>query len=316
MTVTAMNPITGASTMKKKLTKLITVLLVVLPVLAAGTACSQQSASGTGTAAVTTAAAGTTKAAEKTTAAAAASAATTAAQESTAGKAAAATTAAVTADAASGKTAGKTAGKVQLGIDNLEKDFSILKGKKVGLITNATGVDSAFNSTIDILHANTNLTALFAPEHGIRGAAGAGDAVGGEKDAKSGLPVYSLYGDTRKPTDEMLSNVDILVYDIQDVGTRYYTYISTMQYAMQAAAAKHIPFVVLDRPNPLNGNDVQGEVLEDGFESFVGTTHVPQRYGLTSGELAQFMNTEDKIGCDLTVVKMTGWERSMYFFNS
>jgi uncharacterized protein YbbC (DUF1343 family) len=209
--------------------------------------------------------------------------------------------------------AGTDTGKVRLGIDNLEKDFSILANKKVGLITNATGVDSSFSSTIDILNANAKLTALFAPEHGIRGAASAGDAVGGETDAKTGLPVYSLYGETRKPTDEMLSDVDVLVYDIQDVGCRFYTYISTMQYAMQAAAEKNIPFIVLDRPNPLNGNTVQGDILEDGFESFVGITHIPQRYGLTSGELAQYMNTEDKIGCDLTVIKMNNWKRDMYY---
>jgi len=212
-----------------------------------------------------------------------------------------------------GKSSGAVIGKTRLGIDNLENDFSVLKGKRVGLITNATGVDSAFNSTIDILHANANLTALFAPEHGIRGAAGAGDSVGAETDEKTGLPVFSLYGDTRKPTPEMLSGVDVLVYDIQDVGARFYTYISTMQYAMQAAAENNIPFIVLDRPNPLNGNDVQGAVLESGFESFVGTTHIPQRYGLTCGELAQYMNAEDHINCNLSVIKMSGWNRSMYY---
>lgn len=202
---------------------------------------------------------------------------------------------------------------VKLGVDNLQDDFSELANKKVGLITNATGVDSNFNSTIDILHDHVNLTALFAPEHGIRGAVDAGGTVGAETDAKTGLPVYSLYGDTRRPTSEMLSNVEALVYDIQDVGARFYTYISTMQYAMQAAAQRKMPFVVLDRPNPINGNDVQGAVLEAGFESFVGITHIPQRYGLTCGELAQFMNEEDNIHCDLAVVKMSGWNRSMYY---
>lgn len=202
---------------------------------------------------------------------------------------------------------------VKLGIDNLQDDFGILSGKRVGLITNATGVDSKFDSTIDILRAHANLTALYAPEHGIRGAVDAGGVVGAETDAKTGLPVYSLYGDTRKPTAEMLANVDVLVYDIQDVGARFYTYISTMQYAMQAAAEKGMPFIVLDRPNPLNGNDVQGSVLEAGYESFVGITHIPQRYGLTCGELAQFMNAEDGINCNLSVVKMSGWDRSMYY---
>ena len=203
--------------------------------------------------------------------------------------------------------------KVRLGIDNLESDFSILSGKRVGLITNATGVDSQFNSTIDVLYKNVKLKALFAPEHGIRGAAAAGASVGTEADEKTGLPVYSLYGSTRKPTDEMLEGIDVLVYDIQDVGSRFYTYISTMEYAMQAAKEHDIAFVVLDRPNPLNGNVVQGSVLEAGHESFVGVTHIPQRYGLTIGELAGFMNTEDNIGCDLTVIKMTGWTRNMYY---
>src|SRR5574344_880087 len=203
--------------------------------------------------------------------------------------------------------------KVRLGIDNLETDFSILSGKSVGLITNATGVDSQFNSTIDVLYKNVKLKALFAPEHGIRGAAAAGASVGTETDEKTGLPVYSLYGTTRKPTDEMLEGIDVLVYDIQDVGSRFYTYISTMEYAMQAAKEHNIAFVVLDRPNPLSGNVVQGSVLEAGHESFVGITHIPQRYGLTIGELAGFMNTEDNIGCDLPVIKMTVWSRNMYY---
>jgi len=267
--------------MKGKLFRAISVILAVT-LLAAGSACSQQTASGDGNAAGSAASA-------ETSGAAAGSSASAGTGEST-----------------------KTA-KVKLGIDNLESDFSILEGKRVGLITNATGVDSSFNSTIDILNANTTLTALFAPEHGIRGAASAGDSVGAETDAKTGLTVFSLYGDTRRPTAEMLADVDDLVYDIQDVGSRFYTYISTMQYAMQAAADRQIPFVVLDRPNPLNGNDVQGEVLETGFESFVGITHIPQRYGLTCGELAEYMNTEDQIHCNLTVVKMSGWERSMYY---
>lgn len=219
----------------------------------------------------------------------------------------------VTSGATSATTTTGTTKPVKLGIDCLEGDFGILSGKKVGLITNATGVDSAFSSTIDVLHANADLTALFAPEHGIRGAVDAGGTVGSETDAKTGLPVYSLYGETKKPTADMLSGLDVLVYDIQDVGARFYTYISTMRYAMQAAKENGKSFVVLDRPNPLSGDVVQGAVLEAGFESFVGITHVPQRYGLTCGELAQFMNAEDAIGCDLTVVKMTGWNRSMYY---
>lgn len=202
---------------------------------------------------------------------------------------------------------------VKLGIDNLENNLDVFGDLRVGLITNATGVDSNFNSTIDILKANTNLTTLFAPEHGIRGAVSAGDTVGTEIDEKSGLPVYSLYGSTKKPTPEMLSNVDVLVYDIQDVGARFYTYISTMKYAMEAAAENGLPFVVLDRPNPINGTDVQGAVLDEGFESFVGVTDIPQRYGLTSGELAEYINTEDNINCNLKVVKMSNWTRDMYY---
>lgn len=205
---------------------------------------------------------------------------------------------------------------VELGIDNIYDNLDLFSGKRVGLITNATGLDSNFNSTIDVLQSTTDLTTLFAPEHGIRGAATAGSNVGTEIDEKSSLPVYSLYGDTKKPTPEMLSNVDILVYDIQDVGARFYTYISTMQYAMEAAAENDIPFVVLDRPNPINGTDVQGAVLDEAYESFVGVTEIPQRYGLTCGELAEFMNTEDNINCDLTVIKMSNWTRDMYYENT
>ena len=181
------------------------------------------------------------------------------------------------------------------------------------MITNATGVDSNFESTIDILNDAVELTTLFAPEHGIRGAEDAGDTVENGIDSKTGLPIYSLYGDTKQPTPEMLENVDILVYDIQDVGARFYTYISTMYYGMKAAAEKGIPFVVLDRPNPVSGNQVQGCVLEPDFESFVGITEIPQRYGLTCGELAEYMNVEDAIGCDLQVIQMKSWDRDMYY---
>ena len=203
--------------------------------------------------------------------------------------------------------------KVTLGVENVESNLELVEGKRVGLITNATGVDSNFESTIDILNDAVELTTLFAPEHGIRGAEDAGDTVENGIDSKTGLPIYSLYGDTKQPTPEMLENVDILVYDIQDVGARFYTYISTMYYGMKAAAEKGIPFVVLDRPNPVSGNQVQGCVLEPDFESFVGITEIPQRYGLTCGELAEYMNVEDAIGCDLQVIQMKSWDRDMYY---
>lgn len=202
---------------------------------------------------------------------------------------------------------------VKLGVDNLSQSMDVLSDKRVGLITNATGVDSNFKSTIDILHEKTKLTALFAPEHGIRGAVTAGGTVGNDVDEKTGITVHSLYGKTKRPTPEMLQNVDVLVYDIQDVGARFYTYISTMKYAMQAAAENNKTFLVLDRPNPINGNVVQGAVLEDGFQTFVGVTKIPQRYGLTCAEVAQFINKEDNINCDLKICKMTGWNRDMYY---
>lgn len=202
---------------------------------------------------------------------------------------------------------------VMLGVDNIDENMELFENKRVGLITNATGVDSNFESTIDVLNEKVNLTTLFAPEHGIRGAAAAGDNVENEVDEKTGLPVYSLYGDIKKPTPQMLENVDVLVYDIQDVGARFYTYISTMKYAMEAAAENGKTFVVLDRPNPISGDIVQGCVLDEAYEGYVGVTEIPQRYGLTSGELAMFINQEDGIYCDLHVIKMKNWDRSMYY---
>ncbi|HET7658735.1 MAG TPA: DUF1343 domain-containing protein, partial [Bacillales bacterium] len=151
------------------------------------------------------------------------------------------------------------------------------------------------------------------PEHGVRGGHQAGDYVPYYIDKETGLPVYSLYGPTRKPTPEMLKNVDVLVFDIQDVGTRYYTYIYTMAYAMQAAAENNIPFIVLDRPNPIGGTKVQGPVLDPAYSSFVGMYPIALRHGMTVGELAKYFNKEFQIGADLTVVKMQGWTRSMSY---
>jgi len=210
--------------------------------------------------------------------------------------------------------------QVTTGIEVLrEENFAPLKGKRVGLITNPTGVDSHLRSTIDILASapGVRLAALFGPEHGARGDHAAGDRVDSDTDRVTGLPVYSLYGRTRKPTPEMLNGIDILVYDIQDIGCRSYTYISTMGLAMEAAAAGKIPFVVLDRPDPLGGVRVEGNIPEKAFQSFVSQYPVPYVYGLTCGELAQYLNGEGLLAggvrCALTVIPMRGWKRGMTF---
>ncbi|MED3712115.1 DUF1343 domain-containing protein [Peribacillus frigoritolerans] len=204
--------------------------------------------------------------------------------------------------------------KVSPGIEVLLKEEkNVLSGKKVGLITNPTGIDSKLTSIVDLLHddPDIHLTALFGPEHGVRGDAQAGASVEYYIDEKTGLPVYSLYGKTKKPTPEMLKDVEVLVFDIQDVGTRYYTYIYTMAYAMEAAKENDIPFIVLDRPNPQGGESVDGPVLEPEFSSFVGLYPIPLKHGMTVGELATLFNKEFKIGADLKVIKMKGWKRDM-----
>lgn len=197
----------------------------------------------------------------------------------------------------------------------LKKEKQLLKGKRVGLITNPTGVDSRLNSIVDKLHEDPDiqLTALYGPEHGVRGDAQAGQYVEYYVDEKTGLPVYSLYGKTRKPTPDMLKDVDALVFDIQDVGSRFYTYIYTMALAMEAAKEKGIPFIVLDRPNPLGGKQLEGPVLDQPYSSFVGKYPIPLRHGMTVGELAGLFNKEFGIGADLTVVKMKGWDRKDYY---
>ena len=206
--------------------------------------------------------------------------------------------------------------RIKTGIEVLKDErFRRLEGKRVGLITNPTGVDNHLKSTIDILHEapNVRLVALYGPEHGVRGNAHAGDTIGGSIDPATGLPVYSLYGKTRKPTRDMLRDIDVLVYDIQDIGCRSFTYISTMGLAMQAAAEAGIDFIVLDRPNPLGGERIEGCVVEDGYTSFVSQYPIPYVYGLTCGELARLLNEEGMIGarCRLHVVKMRGWRRRM-----
>jgi len=209
---------------------------------------------------------------------------------------------------------------VETGLEMLVKSkFEILKGKKVGLITNPTGVDRNLKSAVDIINSasGVKLTALYGPEHGVRGEFTAGEIVGSTIDPVTGLPVYSLYGKTRKPTKEMLQGIDVLVYDVQDIGSRSYTFISTLGLAMEAAAENNIPFIVLDRPNPLGGIRMEGCLVQPGFTSFVSQFPVPYIHGMTVGELARFLNEEgllkDRVKCKLEVVKMSGWKRSMSF---
>jgi len=216
---------------------------------------------------------------------------------------------------------------VKTGIDVLESNgFKQLQGKKVGLVTNPSGVNNKLVSTVDIL-ANApgvELVALYGPEHGVRGDIHAGDKVSDEVDPKTGVPVYSLYGKTRKPTPEMLKDIDAIVYDIQDNGCRSFTFISTLGLLMEAAAENGKEVIVLDRPNPLGGNKVEGNIVEAGNFSFVSQFEIPYLYGLTVGELAQMLNEEGMlkgekgtndtiVKCNLTVVPMEGWSRDMVY---
>lgn len=208
---------------------------------------------------------------------------------------------------------------VKVGIDNLmqEEYIKLLKGKKIGLITNQTAISNDFKSTANILKANASkkgykLLALFAPEHGINGTMSAAEKVEDSKDSDQ-LPIYSLHGKTQRPTDEMLKDITLLIYDIQDIGSRSYTYINTMFYAMEEAAKRGIGFMVLDRPNPINGVTVDGPLLEEKWRSFLGYINIPYCHGMTAGELAQFFNKEYKIGCKLDVIPMKGWKRQMTF---
>jgi uncharacterized protein YbbC (DUF1343 family) len=189
------------------------------------------------------------------------------------------------------------------------------RGKRLGLITNVAGIDSRGRNNIDLLAADARfkLTALFAFEHGLRGDAPAGQPIESGVDTKTGLPVYSLYGDVREPTPEMLRDVDVLVYDVQDAGARPLTRVSTMALSMKAAAAKGIPFAVLDRPNPIGGTIVEGPVLEEKFASFVGMYPIALRHGMTVGELARMYNERFGIGATLYVVPVQGWRRDMMF---
>lgn len=209
--------------------------------------------------------------------------------------------------------------KISVGADVLfTEDYShLLKGKNIGLITNHTAMNRKMQTTTDLLKSKAKnydyqLVALFAPEHGISGAAYATDLIIDEKDP-DGIPIFSLHGKTQRPTQQMLKNIDLLIYDIQDIGSRSYTYITTLFYAMEEASKHNITVVVLDRPNPINGIVVDGPMLEDKWKSFVGYINVPYCHGMTIGELGQFFNHEYKIDCNLEVVPMKGWRRQMTF---
>ena len=228
--------------------------------------------------------------------------------------------------AAATRSGAAAAPRVMLGIDVLESmNFAPIKGKRVGLLTHPAGVNRYGVSTIDVLRRSKNvrLVALFGPEHGIYGNEKADVPVLDKVDRRTGLPVYSLYGATRSPTGEMLEGIDIMVYDIQDVGARSYTFISTLGLVMEECAARDIEVVVLDRPNPLGGNKVEGCVVEPGFFSFVSQYPIPYIYGLTVGELAMMINNEGMLRgqngrkepsrCRLTVVPMEGWTRDMVY---
>ncbi len=216
---------------------------------------------------------------------------------------------------ADSRAAARTPSGALTGIDVLQRDdFRQLAGRNVGLITNHTGLNREGTSTVTLLHAaeQVNLVALFSPEHGFAGALDQAK-ISDARDEATGLKIYSLYGANRAPTAESLQGIDTLVFDIQDIGTRFYTYISTMGNAMKAAAEHGIRFVVLDRPNPIGGVEVQGPMLDPGSESFVGFHPMPVRHGMTAGELARMFNAELKLDLELTVVAVDGWRRRDFF---
>ncbi|MHC8517695.1 exo-beta-N-acetylmuramidase NamZ family protein [Sporosarcina sp. ITBMC105] len=206
--------------------------------------------------------------------------------------------------------------QVQLGVDVFfEQDLSSLKGKRIGLLTNQTGVNAELVSTIRLVHdhPDLHLVALFAPEHGLLTNAREGEKFTDAVHCSTGLPVFSLYGKTKKPTDAMMDAVDIVIFDMQDIGARYYTYMYTMAYMMQACARKGKRMIVLDRPNPIGGEAVEGNFIEEGFTSFVGLYPIPNRHGMTIGELATYFNEVFGIHCQLDVIHMKGWKRNLYF---
>ena len=204
--------------------------------------------------------------------------------------------------------------RVVLGIENIDDYMDHFKNKRVGLITNPTGIDHNFKSSIDILREKTNLVALFSPEHGVRASIQAGLSLKTYVDEETGITVYSLYGDYKKPNVEIMDKIDVMCIDIQDNGSRYYTFIYTMAYAMQACKEFNKEFIVFDRPNPINGKKVEGNHLDiNHYRSFVGYYDIPQRHGLTIGELALLFNQEFNINAPLTIIPMTGWKRDMDF---
>jgi len=203
--------------------------------------------------------------------------------------------------------------KIKLGIDQIDQYLHIFENKRVGLMTNPTGMNSKLESTINILHKKTNLVSLFAPEHGIRGELQAGVHFNDYVDEQTDCKVYSVYGKSKAPSSDMLKEVDVICFDIQDVGARFYTFIYSMAYAMMACSKHNKTFVVFDRPNPLGGLKVEGHLLDLAYRSFVGYYPIVQRYGLTIGELANYFNDVFNIGCDLKVIPMQGWKRHMTF---
>jgi len=204
---------------------------------------------------------------------------------------------------------------VHTGLAILLRDhLALLLGRRVGLVTHGAAVlPDLTAATAALLAAGVPVAALFGMEHGLAGAAADGAAVGHAVDRRTGIPVYSLYGATREPTAAMLASLDVLVYDVQDVGVRFYTFISTLYYLLRAAGRHGLPVLVLDRPNPINGVTVEGPLVEPGLASFVGIAPIPVRHGLTVGELARFFNAEFGLGADLTVIPMTGWRRELWF---
>jgi uncharacterized protein YbbC (DUF1343 family) len=208
---------------------------------------------------------------------------------------------------------------VKTGLDRISEFQDLFDGKRIGIITNHTAYNSKNVHITDIFQnlPTTKLIALFGPEHGIKGKESAGSKIENEIDPLKNIPVFSLYGKTTKPKSEMLKNIDILIFDIQDIGARFYTYISTMSLAMEAAAEHNIPFVVLDRPNPINGINTEGNILEESHKSFVGLHPLPVRHGMTVGELAKMFNEEgwlkDGVQADLIVISLSNWKREMWY---
>lgn len=202
---------------------------------------------------------------------------------------------------------------MKLGIDCIDKYLNIFEGKRVGLITNPTGIRSDYISSITTLKEKTNLVALYSPEHGVRGNIQAGEKMTSYVDEETGVVVHSLYGSTKKPTKEMMDEIDIMCIDIQDAGSRFYTYIYTMAYAMEACKENNKTFVVFDRPNPAGCKIYEGNILDLKYRSFVGYYPIVQRHGLTIGEIAKLFNEEYGIGCDLKLALMEGYTRDMYF---